>query len=145
MSKYEITINGSKFVVEVGDVSTSPVELFVNGERKMVEFRQAPMIDSSLAPETPPQLPRQPEQEPVATVAPSVVAEGRPVPSPMPGKILSVEAKVGDAVSEGDTICTLEAMKMEMPISSTLTGTVQSVHVNVGDTVAYDDPLVSIG
>lgn len=54
MSKYEITINGSKFVVEVGDVSTSPVELFVNGERKMVEFRQAPMIDSSLAPETPP-------------------------------------------------------------------------------------------
>lgn len=67
------------------------------------------------------------------------------MPSPMPGKILSVEAKVGDAVSEGDTICTLEAMKMEMPISSTLTGTVQSVHVNVGDTVAYDDPLVSIG
>ena len=63
----------------------------------------------------------------------------------MPGKILSITVGVGDAVSEGDTVCTLEAMKMEMPISATGSGTVQAVHVQVGDTVAYDDPLVTIG
>ena len=63
----------------------------------------------------------------------------------MPGKILSIKVKVGDPVSEGDTLCTLEAMKMEMPISSTITGTVRAVHVKVGSTVAHDDALVTIG
>ncbi|TEU14383.1 MAG: acetyl-CoA carboxylase biotin carboxyl carrier protein subunit, partial [Anaerolineales bacterium] len=50
----------------------------------------------------------------------------------------------GDSVSEGDTVCTLEAMKMEMPISSTVSGAVKSIHTKVGDTVAYDDPLVTV-
>ncbi|OGO04216.1 MAG: hypothetical protein A2Y73_02715 [Chloroflexi bacterium RBG_13_56_8] len=63
----------------------------------------------------------------------------------MPGKILSITVKVGDVVSRGDTVCTLEAMKMEMPISSMEAGTVRAIHVNVGDTVAYDAPLISIG
>jgi len=52
---------------------------------------------------------------------------------------------VGAQVKEGDTVCTLEAMKMEMPIGATASGTVKGIHVNVGDVVAYDAPLVSIG
>lgn len=146
MSRYEIIINGSKFVVEVGDVSTSPVELLVNGERKVVEFREAPMASD---PPTPAATPRPPASElqpkPVALAAPPVSVEGRAIVAPMPGKILSIPVKVGDAVSEGDIVCTLEAMKMEMPISSTEMGTVRAIHVNVGDTVAHDDPLVSLG
>ena len=63
----------------------------------------------------------------------------------MPGKILSVLVKVGQSVKQGDTVCTLEAMKMEMPISSTGGGTVKAIHVAVGQTVAHNDPLVTLG
>ena len=35
---------------------------------------------------------------------------------PITGKIISVEAKEGGAVKEGDVLCILESMKMENPI-----------------------------
>lgn len=71
--------------------------------------------------------------------------EGAAIKAPMPGKILSIRVKVGDTIAEGDTVCTLEAMKMEMPISATAGGTVKAIHINVGDNVANDDPLVTVG
>jgi len=64
--------------------------------------------------------------------------------APMPGKILSVSVAVGDSITEGDTFCTLEAMKMEMPVSSTASGTVTAVHVAEGTNVANDDPLITV-
>jgi hypothetical protein len=41
VNKYEITIDGTKFIVSVGDVSASPVQVIVNGEQKTVAFREA--------------------------------------------------------------------------------------------------------
>ena len=145
MSKYEITVNGTTFVVEVGDVSSSPVQVVVNGEAKTVEFKSA---EGPVA--GPPRPARAAEPaaapQPETAVAPQekVSGAGKPIVAPMPGKILSIRVKAGDRVTEGDTICTLEAMKMEMPISTTLTGAIQHVHVNVGDNVAYNDPLVTV-
>lgn len=146
MGKYRITINGKEFVVEVGDVSTSPVRVVVNGEAKMVEFGE---VDSpGVAPVT---VDRTPTPPPEAKPTPQAVAtaatggEGQIVRAPMPGKILSIAVALGDPVSEGDTVCTLEAMKMEMPISSTASGTCRGIHANVGDSVAHDDPLVTVG
>jgi len=146
VSKYDISINGKKFVVEVGDVSTSPVQVVVNGEPKTVEFRRAA---SSLV--VPAPVEAVPEAAVDSTPAPAVVATapvtggGEVIKAPMPGKILSIVLAVGDHVSEGDTVCTLEAMKMEMPISSTVSGVLRAIHVNVGDNVAYDDQLVTVG
>jgi len=156
MSKYEITIDGSKFVVSVGDVSVSPVQVVVNGEQKAVAFRNAaaaapmfvaPETTPAMAPASPPAVAPTLEQEPepVTPVVPAGAAEGQIVTAPMPGKILSITVTVGDAISEGDTVCTLEAMKMEMPISCTASGTVQAIHAQVGATVAFGDPLVTIG
>lgn len=48
---------------------------------------------------------------------------------PLTGKIISVEAKVGDKVNEGDVLCVLESMKMENPIVATVGGTVVEVGV----------------
>jgi len=156
VNKYEITIDGTKFVVSVGDVSASPVQVIVNGEQKTVAFREAvaaaPMLVApATTPATAPTLPSavaptpETEPEPVAPVAPAGAAKGQVVAAPMPGKILSITVKVGDAISEGDTVCTLEAMKMEMPISCTASGTVQAIHAQVDATVAFGDPLVTIG
>jgi len=146
VSTYEIAINGKEFVVEVGDVSASPVKVVVNGTPMTVEFRQ------TTSPEVTPRVVERiaepvvevpPVSEPVAT--PLVGGEGQIIEAPMPGKVLSITVAVGDAVSEGDTICTLEAMKMEMPVSSTVSGTVRGIHVGVGDNVAHGEPLVTLG
>ena len=149
MSKYEITVDGKKFVVEVGDVSTSPIEVVVNGERKTVTFKEAGEVSVAPAPSAPATAPEAaPEPStpaPAPAPAPVGAAEGEIVRAPMPGKILSITVNVGDSISEGDTVCTLEAMKMEMPISSTVSGTVKAIHVRVGDNVAYDDPLITLG
>ena len=141
VSRYEIAVNGKEFVVELGDVSSSPVRVIVNGEPKTVEFREATGL--TVVPAAPePAVEATPASEAVA-IAP-VSGEGQIVRAPMPGKVLSIVVAVGDSVSEGDTVCTLEAMKMEMPISSTVSGAVKSIHAKVGDTVAYDDPLVTV-
>ena len=53
----------------------------------------------------------------------------------MPGTILSVKVKVGDAVKAGDTLCILEAMKMENEIVAPQDGTVATINVANGDSV----------
>ncbi len=150
MSKYEITVNGTVFIVEIGEISTSPLQVIVNGEPKTVEFKNAesPIVKPAAAPPAPQPpaavAPPAPQPQPAAVPKVSGNGTGQKIVAPMPGKILSIKVKAGDKITEGDTICTLEAMKMEMPISTTFTGIVQSVHVNVGDNVAYNDPLVTV-
>jgi len=139
VNKYEITVNGTQFVVEVGDVTTSPVQVVVNGVPKTVTFgaaAAAPMAPVAAAAPAP-----QPEAAPV----PPGAVSGEVVKAPMPGKVLSVTVSVGDSIANGDTVCTVEAMKMEMPIASTSAGTVKAIHVAVGANVAFDDALVTIG
>ena len=67
------------------------------------------------------------------------------VEAPIPGKILSVEVKVGSKVVEEETIlCVLESMKMENPIVAPVNGTVKEVKVTPGQTVQAGNILVII-
>jgi biotin carboxyl carrier protein len=66
------------------------------------------------------------------------------VVSPMPGLIKSVNVAVNDNVNEGDTLCILEAMKMENPIVSPATGKVSEVNVSSGKSVKLGDTLLVI-
>jgi len=50
----------------------------------------------------------------------------------MPGKVVKLNVKVGDEVSEGDVILILEAMKMENEIKTSVSGRVKAIHVKVG-------------
>ncbi|MBP1707288.1 MAG: acetyl/propionyl-CoA carboxylase, alpha subunit [Chloroflexi bacterium] len=54
---------------------------------------------------------------------------------PMPGKILSIKVKVGDAVKEDDEIIILEAMKMENPIVAPVAGKIAEIRVNLNQAV----------
>lgn len=81
-----------------------------------------------------------------AAAAPAAVAAGETsVDSPMPGKITSIAKKVGDAVSEGDEVMVLEAMKMGNPIMAPCSGTIKSIAVQVGLSVQGGDQLFVIG
>ncbi len=81
---------------------------------------------------------------PAPAAAPAAAASGTPVTSPMPGTIIDVKVKVGDAVKKGDVLVVLEAMKMENDVVAPVDGTVSAVSVKSGDAVNSNDLLVSI-
>jgi len=54
---------------------------------------------------------------------------------PITGKITGVNVKAGDVVKEGDTLCLIEAMKMENPILSPVSGKVAKMDISVGQVV----------
>ncbi|WP_396333851.1 acetyl-CoA carboxylase biotin carboxylase subunit [Burkholderia anthina] len=58
--------------------------------------------------------------------------------SPMPGVVLSVAVEVGQAVSAGDAVCVMEAMKMEMVLRAERDGVVSRIHVGARDVLAAD-------
>jgi biotin carboxyl carrier protein len=64
--------------------------------------------------------------------------------APMPGLISKIEAEVGAAVTKGQGLLVLEAMKMENEIRAFENGRVKEIHVQKGKTVEKDEPLVTI-
>jgi pyruvate carboxylase subunit B len=67
------------------------------------------------------------------------------VTTSMPGTIVEILVKVGDAVKEGDPLLVTEAMKMETEIHAPIAGKVTAVHVAKGDSVNPDEALIEIG
>lgn len=64
--------------------------------------------------------------------------------APMPGSVVEVLVKPGDAVTEGQALLKMEAMKMEQTVSSPRDGVVESVHFGVGEQVEAGATLVSL-
>jgi biotin carboxyl carrier protein len=62
----------------------------------------------------------------------------------MVANVWKVLVSQGDSVSEGDTLCILESMKMEIPVEATASGTVSSVNVTEGGTVQEGDVIAVI-
>lgn len=66
---------------------------------------------------------------------PAAAGKGAAVVAPLPGVVLSIPVKVGDAVKAADTVLLLEAMKMENAIHAGRDGRIASIAVNPGDSV----------
>ena len=117
MRKFNINVDGKNFVVEVeevgGAVTSAPV------------MASAPVVAA-----------------PVKAAQVSVGA-GDPVKSPMPGTLTELSVANGAAVKKGDTVCLLEAMKMENPISAPKDGVVNFA-VAKGSAVQSGDVLFTI-
>lgn len=62
----------------------------------------------------------------------------------IPGKVVTVEVKEGQQVSEGQVILILEAMKMQNEIQAPISGTVTVVHCEEGQAIEANIPLVVI-
>ena len=62
----------------------------------------------------------------------------------IPGKIVTIEVKEGQQVSEGQVVLILEAMKMQNEIQAPVNGTVISVNCGEGDSIEANVPLVVI-
>ena len=127
MRKFNISVNGKKYEVEVEEVggASAPVS--------------AP---KSAAPAPKPAAPA-PAAKPAAKAAPP--AGSTVVKAPMPGTIVSIKVNAGDMVKKGDVLVILEAMKMENEIMAPQDGKVVAVNTSNGVSVNTGDALVSLG
>lgn len=122
MKYYTITVNGNTYNVSVEEgVAAAPTPV------------AAPMAVAASAPASPASAAEKKEE----AAAPAVGGtEGSfKVSSPMPGKIVSVKASVGQTLKKGEVILILEAMKMENEIVAPQDGTVASINVAAAQTV----------
>ena len=132
------------YTVEVGDLGQSPVRVTVDGEVFEVD------VEAEIAP-TPPRRGRPaggftvPDAPSGSTAPPSGVPVNDDIlRSPMPGRVMSILVRPGDAVSAGDEVCVVEAMKMEQSILAHRDGVVKTVFVQPLDSVNANDPLVEL-
>ncbi|MBP3299830.1 MAG: biotin/lipoyl-binding protein [Muribaculaceae bacterium] len=146
MKEYKYKINGMKFTVAVGDIDGDTVKVEVNGTPYKVELdeSQKSKISPVAAPKRPAAAPRTSTGEKVIAKPAASSAGASAVKSPLPGTIMSFNVKVGDTVNAGDTVCILEAMKMENDVHTTVGGTVKQILVNVGDSVLEGNDIMII-
>ena len=62
----------------------------------------------------------------------------------MVANVIVVEVAVGDRLDEGDPVCLLESMKMEIPVLTETAGVVTAIKVTPGDVVQEGDILVEL-
>ncbi|ATX79226.1 pyruvate carboxylase subunit B [Mariprofundus aestuarium] len=67
------------------------------------------------------------------------------VTTPMPGRVVTVTVAVGDQIAAGDTVMTVEAMKMENQVLAPVSGIIKAIYVAEGDNVNPDECLMEIG
>ena len=119
-----LSVNGSPLVIKVDLISA--------GFR--VRYRGATL----------PVHVRTPLQAELAALMPEKVAPdtSKLLLCPMPGLIVKVDVAVGDEVQEGQTLCTVEAMKMENILRAEKKGIVSKVNASAGDSLAVDDIIL---
>jgi biotin carboxyl carrier protein len=62
--------------------------------------------------------------------------------APMPGTVIAINVRPGDAIARGDTLLVIESMKLETAVKAPRDGVVETVHVAVGQSFDRSAPLV---
>ena len=145
MKEYKFKINGNEYNVAINNIAGQNADVTVNGVSYSVELENAPAAAPAAAPVAAPAAPKAaaPAAAPAAPKA-AAPAGGKAITSPLPGVILSIDVKEGQAVKRGQKVAVLEAMKMENEILSEFDGTVSAIHVAKGDSVLEGAKVVTI-
>lgn len=154
--RYRIVVVGKTYDVEVGDTSSSPIPVVVNGVTYQIELpgrplqavRQQARPPAILAPRPPVLAAVHPAPVPgapaPAAAALASAAGAHAVTAQMPGKVVSVAAKPGDQLSRGQPICVIESMKMELTIAAPRDCKITAVRVAPGEAVRNGQVLAEI-
>jgi len=142
MKEYKFKINGKDYAVTIGEAEGKLLSVNVNGANYQVELENAPVAAPVQAPAPVAAAPAAAAPAAAAPAAPS--GAGEKVNSPLPGVIVEVSVKEGQAVKAGQKVAVLEAMKMENEIPAPKDGTITAIHVQKGDSILEGAPVVSI-
>ncbi len=146
---FNVFVDDDYYEVGVDEVGESPVISYIQQAQAQAQY-QMPAPMPAPQPAAAPPAPKAaaapaPAAAPKAPPAAAEPTDGTPIKAPMPGMIVKYEKNVGDAVSEGDTVVILEAMKMENALAAPVSGTIKANKFNSGDSVAKGDILCVIG
>mgnify|MGYP003505793733 FL=1 len=128
MKKFNITVNGNQYEVEVEEIKDSSTS--------------TPRIQHQASVAAP--QPSAPAAPKVEAKKPVVTNGAGSVKAPMPGTINDIKVTEGQAVKAGEVLVILEAMKMENEIMSPADGIVKQIAVAKGASVSSGDVLVVV-
>jgi len=133
MKKLRVTVEGKAYdvLVEILDDGGSTASPF-----PPPPVQSAPLAAPVVAP--PASATAAPKAAPVAAGANDIV-------SPLSGKVVSIEVKVGDDVAAGAKVAVVEAMKMNTDITATHAGKVLSLHATVGGAIEEGAVMIKLG
>lgn len=145
MNTHLLRIAGRDYKAEVKELTPERAVVIVDGAEYAVDLvrigRKPPLADAikaigaGAAPPAPAAgAPR---------VAPPARGEGG-IAAPMPGLVVAIKVKEGDAVQAGQALLVMEAMKMENAITASYSGTVGRIYVREGDSISEGDLLVEV-
>ncbi len=152
MKEYKFKINGKDYAVKIGEASGRSLTVNVNGADYEVELENelAAAGDTSAGAFTRTGLRSNAEAEVSPAAAPTApkaapAGAGKTIKSPLPGIIISINVKEGQAVTRGQKVAVIEAMKMENDILAECDGTITAIHAAKGDSVLEGADIVTIG
>ena len=134
MKEFKFTIDGKQINAAVNELEDNFAEVTINGKTYKVELEKEEAPAAAAV------------RRPAAAAAPAAAAPAglMTVKSPLPGSIVKVLVKAGQAVKKGDVLLTMESMKMENNVAAEADGTVKAVYVEPGKTVMQDDKLLDL-
>jgi biotin carboxyl carrier protein len=166
MHTHLLRIAGRDYQAEVRELTPERAVVIVDGHEYAVDLvrlgRRKPAADAvrpADAPSAPPTAPTAAAPPPIAppAAAPAATPASPPAPraappargeggisAPMPGLIVSIKVKEGDAVQSGQVLLVMEAMKMENAITASYNGSVTKIYVREGHSVGEGDLLVDV-
>lgn len=149
--KVTVRVDSEQYEVQINDLYAQPIVAEVGGRRYEVWLDDTPIVRPAAKPVTPggtpaPQPVRPPAPAPAAPAASAAPAtangSANAILAPIPGVIVEVAVRPGDAVETGQQVCVLEAMKMKNIIRAPRSGTIREVCVSTGQHVKHHDLLV---
>jgi len=142
MKKFNFTINGNNYEVEIQSIEGKFAHVEVNGTVYNVEIhKDMPVTKTPTLVRTVVPPPTRKETKISKTI---VKTTNNNVKAPLPGTIVKVFVNEGDKVTIGQKLLMMEAMKMENNVFSEKDGEVKLVKVKDGQTVMQNDLLLVI-
>jgi biotin carboxyl carrier protein len=143
---YRIQLDGKAVEADAVQINANTISILLNGQS--FEVHVAPALDGKLKLQTGPHEFTAEVVDPRAWSGRKhnvLEAEGRQqITAQMPGKVIRILVKAGDAVEAGQGVVVIEAMKMQNELKSPKKGVVERVVVKEGQNVSAGEILCSV-
>lgn len=138
MKSFKFKVHDNNYKVNLLSHEGNNIELEVNGTKYEVKLKEEVKTTKT------PTLVRSASKRPVEPLKVNPSSKKTKILAPIPGTIMIVDVKVGDAVQVGDRLVQLEAMKMENNITSEKAGKITAVLVTMGQKVLQNEVMIEL-